>query len=72
MIAHKCVNITGYDPNFRMEQGYDIITIFTKSYTQIFSGNNGPIFIPQSTLTPAPSSLVGLTSPKFMYFKFTR
>ena len=65
IIADKCVNITGYDPNFQTSQSE--ITIFTGNSTYIFFGRNGPV-----ALLPSNATLIGIKSIKFMYFRFKR
>ncbi len=67
MIAEKCVNITDYDSNFNMEDGYDYITILTNSSSYRYSGEGAP-----HGMGPTNASLIGLKSPKYMSFSFYR
>ena len=67
MIAEKCVNITGYDPIFSLEEGRDFLSIITNSSSYHYSGENQPI---ASESTTAP--LIGLKSEKNMYITFQR
>ena len=67
MIAEKCVNITGYDPNFNIENGFDFLSILTNSSSYFYTGLVVPI---ASGSTNAP--LVGIKSEKNMYITFQR
>ena len=67
MIAEKCVNITGYGPNFSLQGGIDYITILTHTSSYRYSGINSPRGMDSTT---AP--LIGLKSEKFMSISFYR
>ena len=67
MIAEKCVNITGYDPNFNLEDNFDFLSILTNSSSYHYTG----IGVPKTSgSTNAP--LVGIKSEKNMYITFQR
>ena len=65
MIAEKCVNITGYDPNFYI--GSDYITILTNSSSYRYTGEGAPQRIDSTT-----ASLIGIKSEKVMSISFFR
>ena len=67
MIAEKCVNITGYGPNFNLEDGYDYIEIYANSAYYRYTGTGTPKGMDSTT---AP--LIGLKSEKLMSISFLR
>ena len=69
LIAEKCVNITGYDPNFHLEEeaDSDFLSILTNSSSYHYTGVNEP---EPSGLTNDP--LIGIKAEKFMYITFQR
>ena len=67
MIAEKCVNITGYDPNFNMEDNKDYITILANSSFYRYTGLNTP-----KGMDSTNASLIGLISKKVMSISFYR
>ena len=67
MIAEKCVNITGYDPNFNMEDVSDYITILTDSSSYHYTGYGVP-----TASGSTNASLIGIKSEKNMYITFQR
>ena len=67
MIAEKCVNITGYGPNFNMDTNNDYITILANSSYYRYTGLGAPRGMGSTT-----ASLIGLTSEKFMSISFFR
>ena len=67
MIAEKCVNITGYDPNFNMEFLRDYITILTNSSSYRYTGHDTPRGIGSTS-----AQLIGIKSEKVMSISFYR
>ena len=67
MLADKCVILTGYGPNFNLEDDLDYITILANSSFYRYSGLGAPQGIDSTT-----ASLVGLKSEKYMSISFFR
>ena len=67
MIAEKCVIITGYDPNFNIEERYDNLAILANSTYYRYHGYGAPQGMDSTT---AP--LIGLKSEKLMSISFYR
>ena len=67
MIAEKCVNITGYDPNFNLEDNFDFLSILTNSSSYHYTGEGAPKASGSTT-----ASIIGLKSEKNMYITFQR
>ena len=67
MIAEKCVNITGYDSNFYMEDGFDFISISANSSYYRYTGENETKGMDSTT-----ASLIGIKSEKLMTISFFR
>ena len=69
MIAEKCVNITGYGPNFNLENDHDSLTILANSSFYYYTGQGVARAFNGSTTN---TSIIGLKSEKNMIITFIR
>lgn len=67
IIADKCIKITGYDLNFKIEKCCDYLEIKTDNLDFQYSGESGPDGIKGTT-----RSLVGIISRNEMNIFFER
>ncbi len=67
MIAEKCVNITGYDPNFSLDDDKDFLSILTNSSSYFYTASTVP-----KASGSTNTSLIGIKSEKNMYITFQR